>query len=751
MPIQSPKLDDLDYKSLQTSLINQIPLYTREWTDYNDSDPGITLIQLFSHLAEQITYRLNQVPEKNYIEFLKLLGIRLRPAEPASSVVNFVLTKPETVEQFLIDAGARIAAKSEAEVPPVFETVLKLDVIPAQMATLITSRSNKLTNINPGEAGPGTGDVDEYIKTRFSIAWDGKKPKLKDMSVSPVALFQRNSEHTHKHLWIGLAFNPAVTAGFLGARVTLRLQLDDDEQPVADGVAQCGEPAFELDAAPGSATELVSYEFYRPPGINEAKGKWMELAVLGDSTEGWTRSGEIRFDVPRNIGAIPDDEWESVAEGILHPLIGKLKNPVQGTPDFVPISGWLHVKFNLQVPMLLLRALSFNVTTVIGAETVRNEQLGFGSGEVGQRMQLGNDNILSDTLSIVSVGPAPQREQRHWRQVSDFYNLDPFDRVYVLDAEAGEVVFGDGMNGRPPEVGEQLIASQYRHGGGEYTEVDVGMVSLPESLPVMVESATNIVAARGGKDAETLLDAKQRAALQQKVQRRAVTTEDFEFHTLQTTGVRVARAVVVPLYIPYPQGNADQRGLDFDTRVPGAVTVIVIPDEEGLYPTPTEGMLRTVCRYLDKFRLITTEVYTTVAQYVRIHNLTLELKAEVGYSRTRLREAIAEHLERYFHVLTGGEEGKGFPFGVTVHHADLVAQVFRVAGVDRVEALEAWFDGQSPAGAVPEMHWRQERQTPRRLINCIEGPDDDVKIVLQGDETLFIDSSSVNIIIKEGS
>ena len=71
MPLTPPRLDDLDYATVETMLRERIPLVAPEWTDHNDSDPGIALIQLFAHLAEQVGYRLNRVPEKTYVEFLQ--------------------------------------------------------------------------------------------------------------------------------------------------------------------------------------------------------------------------------------------------------------------------------------------------------------------------------------------------------------------------------------------------------------------------------------------------------------------------------------------------------------------------------------------------------------------------------------------------------------------------------------------------------------------------------------------------------
>src|ERR1051325_5792949 len=121
MPVTPPRLDDLDYGAIETMLRGRIPLVAPEWTDHNDSDPGIAIIQLFAYLAEQVGYRLNRVPEKTYVEFLKLVGVRLWPAVAARTRMAFVLAKPAQTEALFIPMGARISAKGGAGPPPDFE------------------------------------------------------------------------------------------------------------------------------------------------------------------------------------------------------------------------------------------------------------------------------------------------------------------------------------------------------------------------------------------------------------------------------------------------------------------------------------------------------------------------------------------------------------------------------------------------------------------------------------------------------
>lgn len=81
MPLQDVTLDDLRFRAVLTRRANALCAIVPKWTDYNLSDPGITLIELFAWMTEMISCtRLNRVPEKNYVRFLDLLGVQLLPA-----------------------------------------------------------------------------------------------------------------------------------------------------------------------------------------------------------------------------------------------------------------------------------------------------------------------------------------------------------------------------------------------------------------------------------------------------------------------------------------------------------------------------------------------------------------------------------------------------------------------------------------------------------------------------------------------
>ena len=84
--IPPPKLDDRTFHDIVEEAISMIPRYAPEWTNHNPSDPGITLIELAAWMTDLLIYRLNQVPDKNYVAFLNLLGIKLRAPRAAKAL-----------------------------------------------------------------------------------------------------------------------------------------------------------------------------------------------------------------------------------------------------------------------------------------------------------------------------------------------------------------------------------------------------------------------------------------------------------------------------------------------------------------------------------------------------------------------------------------------------------------------------------------------------------------------------------------
>ena len=74
MSLELPNLDDRTYEDLVAEALRLIPNYAPEWTNYNPSDPGITLIEMFAYLTEMLLYRQNRITDDNLRTFLRLLN-----------------------------------------------------------------------------------------------------------------------------------------------------------------------------------------------------------------------------------------------------------------------------------------------------------------------------------------------------------------------------------------------------------------------------------------------------------------------------------------------------------------------------------------------------------------------------------------------------------------------------------------------------------------------------------------------------
>src|SRR5882757_6664177 len=90
MPLTIPTLDDRRYQDLLDEALARIPVHNPQWTNFNRSDPGVTLVELFAFLTENLLYRSNQIPERNRRKFLTLLGVPLQPASSARGLVTFI-------------------------------------------------------------------------------------------------------------------------------------------------------------------------------------------------------------------------------------------------------------------------------------------------------------------------------------------------------------------------------------------------------------------------------------------------------------------------------------------------------------------------------------------------------------------------------------------------------------------------------------------------------------------------------------
>src|SRR5262249_2517264 len=144
MPLESaiPPIDTRTYDSLLAEVRTRIARDTPEWTpvctDVNDNDPRVTVTQVFAWLAELLTYRMNKVPELNYVKCLQLIGIELNPAEPAQAEVTFPVKDSFAGAVVIVPERTQITADpSDGGAPITFETERSLIALKANLTALL--------------------------------------------------------------------------------------------------------------------------------------------------------------------------------------------------------------------------------------------------------------------------------------------------------------------------------------------------------------------------------------------------------------------------------------------------------------------------------------------------------------------------------------------------------------------------------------------------------------------------------------
>jgi predicted phage baseplate assembly protein len=137
MVLPAPNLDDRRFQNLVDESKRLVQRRCPEWTDHNVSDPGITLIETFAYMTDQLLYRLNRVPDRNYIKFLEMIGVRLLPPSAATTRVTFWLSAPQETS-IQVPVGVEVATpRSEAVGSAVaFTTTEPLDIVPCHLENI---------------------------------------------------------------------------------------------------------------------------------------------------------------------------------------------------------------------------------------------------------------------------------------------------------------------------------------------------------------------------------------------------------------------------------------------------------------------------------------------------------------------------------------------------------------------------------------------------------------------------------------
>ena len=630
MPLEPPVLDNRNFEDLLAEARLRIARYNPEWTDYNDSDPGVTLVQLFAWLTELMLYQINQVPDRNYIKFLQLIGQELRPAQPSSAHLTFV-----PVDGALVDP-VRPFTKLTAQPtgggsPLIFETEEGLDLVRVRLT-----------------------DLQAFDGSTFSVVTAANQPggtQFLPFGVTPTV---------GSALYLGFApGNPPARPRLFPSESRLRVFM-------GEGFLAGSALSAERVKTPSVPPVQLVWE-YRPQGAGK---RWQSLNVFVDESFGFTREGYIKFEGPSNIALSVE---------------GRVTEPRY----------WLRIRVASgeyakgRAPKLDF--LRFNTVPAVNLSTLKNEQLGVSTGTPSQIFRLSQRPVQKRSIEL-SIEVAGQSAEM-WTQVDDLLTAGPDDPKYVVNAARSEILFGNATHGRIPPAGCTITARRYRFGGGTNGNVAAGDIGGKPAFVNGIESVSNERPAIGGREEQTVAELKSQAPQELRSRGRAVTADDFNYLAGQAGGV--AKATAIALMHPEFPG----------VEVPGAITAVIVPDSDDLAPVPSADQLQSVARYLNEYRLITTELFVTGPKYVEIKVETV-IAAQPYASFDAVTQDIIAALQYYLDPLARLPKfGKlseatvraagieGWAFGESLHPNNLFSVILGVDGVAWVKTLRVYVQG----------------------------------------------------------
>ncbi|MFF8640672.1 putative baseplate assembly protein [Streptomyces sp. NPDC015345] len=520
MALPAPHLDDRRFQQFVDDAKRYIQQRCPEWTDHNVSDPGVTLVEAVAHMADQVVYRLNRVPEKNHLAFLDLLGVTLFPPSAARADVTFWLSAPQP-EPVVLPAGTEVAtSRTETEEAVAFATEADLTVVPCELDAILRQ-----------EAAGTPQDCGQDVFGGRDVGVFAEHPRPGD-----TLLFGLSA---------AVPRNVAV------------LQLD-------------------------SRVDGVGVDPRQPPLVWEAwtAEGWTECEVEEDSTGGLNRPGDVVLHIPAGhvVSRVGRQDAGWVRCRVVEAAQGQpfySASPTVRAASAFTIGGTTVVAHADVVRDELL-----GDSTGVPGQRVRLAQAPVVADRPPLLLEVSEgaggsdeDGVGWQEWQVVDHFAASGPHDRH-------VTLDAATGEIAFGPAVREPDGSLRQFGAVPAKGAALRATRYRTGGGRAGNVARGAIQVLRSSIPYVARVENREAARGGVDGETVQEAKVRAPIALRAQERAVTARDYEelarraapetarIHCLAAdaadAGENAVRVLVVPQAVPDRGGR-----LRFEQLVPG--------------------------------------------------------------------------------------------------------------------------------------------------------------------------------------
>jgi predicted phage baseplate assembly protein len=523
MALPVPNLDDRRFQDFVDDAKRLIAQRCPAWTDHNVSDPGVTLVELFAFMTDQLIYRLNRVPERQFVTFLDLLGVQLFPPTAASAPLTFWLTAPQPTT-VVIPVGTQAATiRTETEDAIVFQTTADLSIVRTTLGQIGSMLDGKTYRDHGDALAKGT---------RFSCFADPPAPG--------------------NALYVGLS--EAAPSCAIALRFQCQIEgigVDPDWPPLA------------WEAWTGDDWVACELERDETGGLNRNGDVILHVpaghvtSVIGKQRAGWLRA---RVTEPE-----PDQPTYSTSPSIT----GLTAFTTGGTVEVVNAE--------------LIDVDDLGDSEGVPGQTFELRRRPVVPGDerpvLEVRVDGGDDESPEEWTQVEDFGSSGPDDT--------VFAIDPVAGELRLAPAVRLADGGFTRYGATPPKGAHLRVRGYRAGGGEQGNVARGAISVLRSSIPYIDRVGNRRAATGGVDGEGIDNAKVRGPLLLRTRGRAVTIEDYEnLARSAAPEVARVRAVAATSgtdagsvrVLVVPTATTGDERLRFEQLVPGEATLQRITD-----------------------------------------------------------------------------------------------------------------------------------------------------------------------------
>ncbi len=660
------ELDDERFADIMQQAKKQISEIYPVWTDYNDHDPGITMLELFAWLKEVQQFHMNQIGEEHLWAYLRLMGITRMRKRASEAVIR--MGRMQKLQFF--PRGSRFFAGDVC-----FEAAMPVYIGGTGIV--------KLSVRQPGEPGRAEHYPLREASAGMRIPAFGMRP-VKGSALL-IGMDGSLTAHVTHSLSVRVADREGRKQGIIGEKKDFYPLAEFSLEYWENGKKKCAE-IVEDTTHQFLEDGFVSFRLDGEMTAGEDGLFWLQI-VLGRCGYGappvlaGISLHEVTARQQRTVSQCRDGHLkagETIRLTDYLAFTGKFLFFRRRGEQFFPYEGKVEKRLGDEEAVFSLPELAgheeMDYRMVLYGEDVQEAVLiGEGSGLPYQEFEPALRGLCAGGLTLMTEMEKDSGCYVCASLCEDFSEAGAHDMVFSFREEDGKILFGDCDHGMAPE-GKILLAAGVVSLGQEGNVKEGSICRFGEGA-MQADAGmageffvTNRYPAKGGRNTETLAESRERMLSGLGKTRRAVTYEDYERLVMDIPGLMIESVRAIPANKLRKQDGTVQEE---------CVTLVVKPDSPEDKPVLSEAYRQNILRALEPARIIGTRIAVLSPEYIGI-SLFAEITASV--QEEAARERIGEAAGTFFDDIRGD-------FGAAVRVSAIYGTLDVLDAVEKIVSL----------------------------------------------------------------